>query len=182
MTRFELVTSSLPRKRSTPELHRLKEKSGRRGSNSRHSAWKADALPTELLPQFLYNMSFNKWGEQDSNLWRWKPADLQSALVGRLSISPQVKNQQITINIEPVEGFEPTTPRLQITCSGQLSYTGKTNTYTTKNKRFYFSFARCKYTTIFCSDNKKNIFFQNKLLTPPLFLSALDKWGVLLYG
>ena len=25
--------------------------SGRRGSNSRHSAWKADALPTELLPQ-----------------------------------------------------------------------------------------------------------------------------------
>ena len=68
MTRFELVTSSLPRKRSTPELHRLKEKSGRRGSNSRHSAWKADALPTELLPQFLYNMSFNKWGEQDSNL------------------------------------------------------------------------------------------------------------------
>ena len=27
--------------------------SGRRGSNSRHSAWKADALPTELLPQFL---------------------------------------------------------------------------------------------------------------------------------
>ena len=65
-----------------------------------------------------------------------KPADLQSALVGRLSISPQVKNQQITINIEPVEGFEPTTPRLQITCSGQLSYTGKINTYTTKNKRF----------------------------------------------
>ncbi len=25
MTRFELVTSSLPRKRSTPELHRRKE-------------------------------------------------------------------------------------------------------------------------------------------------------------
>ena len=29
----------------------LKHLSGRRGSNSRHSAWKADALPTELLPQ-----------------------------------------------------------------------------------------------------------------------------------
>ena len=27
-----------------------KKWSGRRGSNSRHSAWKADALPTELLP------------------------------------------------------------------------------------------------------------------------------------
>src|SRR5690606_2108115 len=27
--------------------------SGRPGSNRRHSAWKADALPTELLPQFF---------------------------------------------------------------------------------------------------------------------------------
>ena len=52
--RFELMTSSLPRKRSTPELHwRIKKKSGRRGSNPRPSAWKADALPTELLPQFI---------------------------------------------------------------------------------------------------------------------------------
>ena len=49
MTGIEPVASSLPRTRSTPELHRLKS-SGRRGSNSRHSAWKADALPTELLP------------------------------------------------------------------------------------------------------------------------------------
>src|SRR6056297_3523238 len=29
---------------------RINEWSGRRDSNSRHSAWKADALPTELLP------------------------------------------------------------------------------------------------------------------------------------
>ena len=50
--RFELMTSSLPRKRSTPELHWL-FKSGRRGSNPRPSAWKADALPTELLPLFF---------------------------------------------------------------------------------------------------------------------------------
>ncbi len=72
MTRFELVTSSLPRKRSTPELHRRKVffshlinenpafagffLSGRPGSNRRHSAWKADALPTELLPQFIINI------------------------------------------------------------------------------------------------------------------------------
>ena len=75
MTRIELVTSSLPRKRSTPELHRRKVfipypfnttylksiikrrdpafagffLSERPGSNRRHSAWKADALPTELL-------------------------------------------------------------------------------------------------------------------------------------
>ena len=71
MTRIELVTSSLPRKRSTTELHRLKwvanfrlhkyrtakkhssiSQSERPGSNRRHSAWKADALPTELLSHF----------------------------------------------------------------------------------------------------------------------------------
>ena len=28
------------------------------------------------------------------------------------------------VKFEPMEGFEPTTPRLQITCSGQLSYIG----------------------------------------------------------
>ena len=56
MTRFELVTSSLPRKRSTPELHRLNQKESERpGSNRRHSAWKADALPTELLPHHFFN-------------------------------------------------------------------------------------------------------------------------------
>ncbi len=30
---------------------------------------------------------------------------------------------------EPSEGFEPTTPRLQITCSGQLSYEGEWVSY-----------------------------------------------------
>src|SRR6266436_3395993 len=55
--RFELMTSSLPRRRSTPELrgrestiNRESKWSGRRDSNSRPSAWKADALPTELHP------------------------------------------------------------------------------------------------------------------------------------
>ena len=37
--------------------------SGRPGSNRRQLAWKANALPTELLPQ-------TEWGEQDSNLRR----------------------------------------------------------------------------------------------------------------
>ena len=32
--------------------------------------------------------------------------------------------RSICQNVEPMEGFEPTTPRLQITCSGQLSYIG----------------------------------------------------------
>ena len=85
---IEPMASSLPRKRSTPELHWLiKKKSGRRGSNPRPSAWKADALPTELLPQFVYYIQ-KKWGEQDSNLRRRAPADLQSAPVGHFGISP----------------------------------------------------------------------------------------------
>ena len=71
LKRFELSTSSLPRKCSTPELQRHtcsfcghsmrvgvgtsrcvrgQKWSGGRDSNSRHSAWKADALPTELPP------------------------------------------------------------------------------------------------------------------------------------
>jgi hypothetical protein len=44
MTGVEPVTSSLPRTRSTTELHRL-SLSGKRDSNPRPSAWKADALP-----------------------------------------------------------------------------------------------------------------------------------------
>ena len=71
--RIELTTSSLPRKCSTPELQRLVRfgprqcaagpfgtslylhMSGRRGSNPRPTAWKAVALPTELLPRFTDN-------------------------------------------------------------------------------------------------------------------------------
>ena len=78
-SRVELPTSSLPRMRSTTELrqhllsaftplllkitllpnHFIKKnvrKSGRRDSNPRPSAWKADALPTELLPQFTLQL------------------------------------------------------------------------------------------------------------------------------
>ncbi len=54
MTGFEPVTSSLPRKHSTPELHRPKVLSGRRDSNPQHSAWKAEALPIELLPHLTF--------------------------------------------------------------------------------------------------------------------------------
>ena len=49
-TRVELVTPSLPRKCSTTELRRLSCLSGRRGSNPLPKAWKAFALPNELLP------------------------------------------------------------------------------------------------------------------------------------
>ena len=77
--------------------------SGRRGSNPRHQAWKACALPAELLPHnqpcsprgkwqkpnsnFRESRS-NKWWGKDSNLRRLAPADLQSAPVGHLGTPP----------------------------------------------------------------------------------------------
>ena len=84
MAGFEPATSSLPRKCSTPELHRqcsFCSLSGRRGSNPRPSAWKADALSTELLPQ-------NMWVEMDSNHRSDDAADLQSAPFGHSGIYP----------------------------------------------------------------------------------------------
>ena len=51
-------------------------------------------------------------------------ADLQSAAIATMRTS------QRFFPFEPIEGFEPTTPRLQITCSGQLSYIGNmSNTF-----------------------------------------------------
>jgi hypothetical protein len=72
LMRIELATSSLPRKCSTTELQRLakKAKSGRRGSNPRPTAWKAVALPTELLPQFykeLQKLSVGRGGFEPPN-------------------------------------------------------------------------------------------------------------------
>ena len=55
MTGIEPVTSSLPRKCSTSELHR--HLSGRRDSNPRPTAWKAVALPTELRPLIIILLS-----------------------------------------------------------------------------------------------------------------------------
>ena len=118
--RIELATSSLPRKCSTTELQRLvkefyflNNQSGRRGSNPRPAAWKAAALPTELLPQ---KISFNlillnkeiKWGEKDSNLRTRERTDLQSVVVGHLTISPSYKGEFLK-KPEPEDGFEPPT-------------------------------------------------------------------------
>ena len=60
---FELLDNGIPAKLrhirvikrkslGVSKSPRLSDGSGRRGSNSRPSAWEADALPTELLPQF----------------------------------------------------------------------------------------------------------------------------------
>ena len=68
-----------------------------------------------------------KWEEMDSNHRRRTPADLQSAPFGHSGIFPIflfTAALSRSKTLEPMEGFEPTTPRLQITCSGQLSYIG----------------------------------------------------------
>ena len=86
-----------------------------------------------------------------------KPADLQSALVGRLSISPRnFKLLKYVLYFEPAEGFEPTTPRLQITCSGQLSYTGIFYSFSNKN---YSLFNEVQIYDIFLFYQQKNVFF-----------------------
>ena len=113
--------------------------SGRRNSNPRPLAWEANALPTELLPLVLRSFSESvqctlclawvfllrkyfseqEWGEQDSNLRRRAPADLQSAPVGHFGISPIFSQF-----VEPMSGVEPLTCTLRMSCSDQLSYIG----------------------------------------------------------
>ena len=95
MMGFEPMTSSLPRTRSTPELHRPH----RAGNEAR-------TRDPDLGRVVLYQLSYSRvkvcvcsvgvgvlgmWGEQDSNLRRHQPADLQSAPVDRFGISPFVR-------------------------------------------------------------------------------------------
>ena len=123
--RIELATSSLPRKCSTTELQRLVRKlpsfitfkSGRRGSNPRPTAWKAVALPTELLPHnakccCLRSVWVGKDGFEPPNseedrftvCCRWPLGYLPFLLL-------------FTCILEPAEGLEPPTYWLQISSS-----------------------------------------------------------------
>ena len=74
--------------------------SGRRGSNPRPSAWKANALSTELLPQCQSKL---KWAVMDSNHRRRKPAELQSAPFGHSGNCPFVLNcsAKVRLFLEP---------------------------------------------------------------------------------
>ena len=96
-TRFELVTPSLPRTCSTPELRgltcrdcatpverRMNFWSGRRDSNPRPTAWKAVTLPLS------YSRCFADFGGERRirTSVGHSPADLQSAAFDRSAISP----------------------------------------------------------------------------------------------
>ena len=118
---LEPATSSLPRKCSTPELRQhLIKKRAEDGTQTRDP---------QLGRLMLYQLSYfrrNKWAVMDSNHRSRKTAELQSAPFGHSGNCPLffiigISHYRDFPIFEPLVGFEPTTPRLQITCSGQLS-------------------------------------------------------------
>jgi hypothetical protein len=75
------IQLSYRRSANTAAVASGRRKSGRRGSNPRHSAWKADALPTELHPPATPCRLAKPWsGREDSNLR--PPAPKAGALPG----------------------------------------------------------------------------------------------------
>ena len=83
MMRFELMTSSLPRRRSTPELHRRSFFGAENEVRTRDPQ-----LGRLMLYQLSYFRDTKMWEERDLNPRRYKPADLQSAPVGHFGILP----------------------------------------------------------------------------------------------
>ena len=113
MTRFELVTSSLPRKRSTPELHRRSMKSERETrfelATFSLEGWRSTNWATPACFQMYC-------GESRIRTCEGVHQQIYSLPSLAAWVSPQ--------HWEPMEGFEPPTSWLQISCSGQLSYIG----------------------------------------------------------
>ena len=96
MTGFEPVTSSLPRKCSTTELHWqicLKSTSVQPRSSQLRAEDEAQTRDPQLGRLMLYQLSYFRirivlWAKMDSNHRRYKPADLQSAPFGHSGIRP----------------------------------------------------------------------------------------------
>ena len=132
-TRVGLVTSSLPRKRSTTELLRLFSfalslfeylffskrgawgfscfplLSGRRGSNPPPIAWKAIALPNELLPLLLVLVFRGGGWTRTTELFR---GQIYSLLQLPLCDSPDIVVRLLSFpsaGLEPMKGLEPPT-------------------------------------------------------------------------
>ena len=121
--RFELMTSSLPRKRSTPELH-----------------WPFLCLLERKTRFELATLSLEGWCSTNWATSAWcgrgrirTYVDVRQQIYSlpqlAALVSPpwsRVFSQDIHLPLfqEPMKGFEPPTCRLQISCSGQLSYIG----------------------------------------------------------
>ncbi len=110
MRGIEPLTFSLPRKRSTPELHRLlsdfsNESSGRRGSNPRPTAWKAVALPTELLPRLTFLCLVGASGLEPLNPKEriYSPPQLPLCDTPKLKLHKNVWSHQSESNQRPTD-------------------------------------------------------------------------------
>ena len=114
---IELMTSSLPRMRSTPELHRQSLERGRR-IELPFPAWKAGIIAIIRTPQRV--------GKDGFEPPKVKTSRFTVCPIWPLWYLPLYFNAGLKLSgrSEPMGGFEPSTPRLQITCSGQLSYIG----------------------------------------------------------
>ena len=126
MTRIELVTPSLPRKYSTPELHRHIRAGD--GTQTRDPQ-----LGRLMLYQLSYSRNVIILKRADNRtihhyllLWVGKAGfEPTKAYASRFTVCPSwplwyfpnISKQRTEPNVR----FELTTPRLQITCSGQLS-------------------------------------------------------------
>ena len=108
MAGFEPATSSLPRKCSTPELHRQYVKF--------RAEDEAQTRDPQLGRLMLYQLSYFRKFYCGQGQIRTAEAVRQ-----QIYSLPVLTTYLPTQNFEPLVGFEPTTPRLQITCSGQLS-------------------------------------------------------------
>ena len=118
MAGIEPATSSLPRMRSTPELHWRYIMSFLRAEDG------AQTRGPQLGRLMLYRLSYFRKKVGRGGLEPPNPKE-------RIYSPPQLPlcdlpnfftDIMYKISLfEPLVGFEPTTPRLQITCSGQLS-------------------------------------------------------------
>ncbi len=111
MTGLEPVTSSLPRKCSTAELHW-----------QRRAEDEVRTRDPQLGRLMLYQLSYFR--DRKVGADGFEPPKVETSRFTVCPIWPlwyTPKTFQITSFFEPLVGFEPTTPRLQITCSGQLS-------------------------------------------------------------
>ena len=131
MMGFELMTSSLPRMRSTPELHRLF-----------YFLFRAENEVRTRDPQLgrlmLYQLSYFRKKVGGGGLEPPNPKErIYSPPQLPLCDPPKLCLMCFRHQSEPMGGFEPSTPRLQITCSGQLSYIGNISSLYSKGLQRY---------------------------------------------
>ena len=123
MMGFELMTSSLPRMRSTPELHRQYFERGRR-IELPFPAWKAGIIAIIRTP--LGGKVVRPYPLYFVGKDGFEPPKVKTSRFTVCPIWPlwYLPNLTYIADREPMEGIEPTTLRLQITRSSQLSYIG----------------------------------------------------------